>query len=396
MNRLSNIIMTCLFLGCIILVGFIMLLKPDRLNSEFENRKLEQRPVLNKYDLISGEYFKSYETYFSDQLFTRDLLIKAYTKLQLSMNKTIINSTVVAEDNWLMDIPTTSFKKSTFVKSIQQMNDLASYSTDNNISINLVLAPHKKNILENIYPKFIQKNVGSRSRDHFAKNIDSKVNYIDLAQHFQDTFTHEQLKEMYFRTDHHWNLRGAFNSYKYILTQLGDEIVKEELNRPILDYEVRCSNSANFLGSYNRKLFGLKDYNYEYLCGYFPNDQSHLQKFKAINSRGAEFNNINEVFGRSLDKAELSYAGITSSDFAEIKFHYSNISSINMLILKDSYANAIVPFLAQHFSSTSVIDLRHYHEMNVYKYIEENNINAILILYNDTNLSGELYSFDGT
>lgn len=85
---------------------------------------------------------------------------------------------------------------------------------------------------------------------------------------------------------------------------------------------------------------------------------------------------------------------VFSGDMAEIHFHYKNKNNTNLLVLKDSYANAIVPFLAQHFSDTYVLDLRHYKEKSVYQYIKDHDINVVLILYNDTNLSGEMYSFD--
>lgn len=54
-----------------------------------------------------------------------------------------------------------------------------------------------------------------------------------------------------------------------------------------------------------------------------------------------------------------------------------------LLIVKDSYANSLIPFLTPHFSEIDVIDLRYY-EGDVLKLMEERQIRDMLILYNMT------------
>ncbi|MGQ0518406.1 hypothetical protein ACT453_54090, partial [Bacillus sp. D-CC] len=53
----------------------------------------------------------------------------------------------------------------------------------------------------------------------------------------------------------------------------------------------------------------------------------------------------------------------------------------------------LVPHLAQSFKYTSILDLRHYHEKDVYQYIQDNNINMVLFVYSDSNLSGDMFKF---
>lgn len=391
MNRVSSLIMTFMFLGSIIIIGGIMLLKPDRIKSEVENRNLAQKPVISQQDILSGGYFNKFEEYFNDQFLARDLLIKTYTKLQLELNRTVVNNTVITKNGWLMELPIASVKKSHYHESIQQVNELERFLTNKDISIYLALAPHKKNILAHLYPAHLKNNAGARGRQYFVNEISSKIHYINLNELFQSKYSTKQLEDMYFKTDHHWNIKGAHTAYQYIISQLEEDL--KDLKQPISNFDIKCNNDARFIGSYNRRLFGLKDYDFEYVCGYFPSDQSNLISFKAVNAKGKVFEHMEEVFGRGINSKELRYSNLSSNDFAEIDFHYRNSSSNNLLILKDSYANPIVPFLAKHFSKTFVLDLRHYNSMNVYDYIEKHNINAVLILYNDSNFSGELYSF---
>ena len=53
----------------------------------------------------------------------------------------------------------------------------------------------------------------------------------------------------------------------------------------------------------------------------------------------------------------------------------------NILIIKDSYANCFIPFLVNHYDIVHVIDPRYYGE-NISEYIDKNDINRVLFLYN--------------
>ena len=65
-----------------------------------------------------------------------------------------------------------------------------------------------------------------------------------------------------------------------------------------------------------------------------------------------------------------------------------------LLLIKDSYANCMIPFLAQHFSEIHVVDLR-YFNFDVYQYIEENDITQLAAVYSikqlcDTDVASKL------
>ncbi|MEW8957417.1 MAG: hypothetical protein AB2369_12885, partial [Clostridium sp.] len=52
-----------------------------------------------------------------------------------------------------------------------------------------------------------------------------------------------------------------------------------------------------------------------------------------------------------------------------------------LLVLKDSYANSLVPFLTEDFSSIYMVDLRYYNG-DVSKLIEDEGFTDILMVYN--------------
>ena len=54
------------------------------------------------------------------------------------------------------------------------------------------------------------------------------------------------------------------------------------------------------------------------------------------------------------------------------------------LKIKDSFANAYVPFMVEHYENVYMIDLRYY-SGNIPEYMKEKGITEVLILYNISN-----------
>ena len=56
------------------------------------------------------------------------------------------------------------------------------------------------------------------------------------------------------------------------------------------------------------------------------------------------------------------YAVFLNGNHARIHIKTANPSGRKLLVVKDSYANSLIPFLIKHFSEIHVIDLRYYDE----------------------------------
>ena len=54
------------------------------------------------------------------------------------------------------------------------------------------------------------------------------------------------------------------------------------------------------------------------------------------------------------------------------------------MLIRDSYADSLAPFLAQSFSEVHLLDLRYY-RASAAQYAEENGIDAICVLYSVQN-----------
>ena len=62
------------------------------------------------------------------------------------------------------------------------------------------------------------------------------------------------------------------------------------------------------------------------------------------------------------------------------------ITNKEIIVIKDSYANSLIPFLVNHFKKVHVIDPRYYN-LSITSYLKENpNIKDGLIIYNANGL----------
>lgn len=57
-----------------------------------------------------------------------------------------------------------------------------------------------------------------------------------------------------------------------------------------------------------------------------------------------------------------------------------------ILLVKDSFANSMVPYLTTNFSEVHIIDPRYYNQ-NIYEYIRENGITEVAVVYSIKQMS---------
>ncbi|UNP77161.1 secondary cell wall polysaccharide O-acetyltransferase PatB1 [Bacillus nitratireducens] len=394
MKKLGNIVLFIGFLTIIFSFGILSLLKTDRAVSPVENRPLAQKPALTKEAALNGSFFKDFETYTNDQLIGRDDLIKNYTLTQIKMGKSLINDIILTDDKWLLKNPAWTTKYNEIDQSMPAVNDLSQFLKEQNVEFYFALPPSKTNALSFKLPSHIH-TYAQENLNYFLNKLPADVKPIKLMEHFKKNYTNEEIQSMYFKTDHHWNMDGAFLGYQYIMNTIaqqssiykGKEIKTE-------DYTRTCAPNKHLVGSFNNQLYQLIDATGEKLCYYTPKDGFNFTSVAAKDVNGTVYRTLDELYGVEKQKDTTSYAGYYTNDYPEIVIENNNApNDVRALVLKDSFANAIVPHLAQSFKHTSILDLRHYHEKDVYQYIKDNNINMVLFVYSDSNLSGEMFKF---
>lgn len=245
-------------------------------------------------------------------------------------------------------------------------------SYDNRIaSINKTLA----NTPVDTYIYYIEKdtdiNFTTNEKSDIYDYLKKAINSDKIYKYEINSF--EEFKDKFYKTDHHWNYKGSYLAY----TQL----VKILTNDEPLKYKDKVCLNNNFSGS-KANFSGATHFYKEEFCAYefkFPNYDIY------INGEKSDYGN--QEYHINNPKKDVSYGSFYGYDDGEIIFDNHDNSKENILIVGESYDNAILKLLASHFNKTYSIDLRNYErennkKFNYLEYLNDNNIDKVLLIGN--------------
>lgn len=406
MNKLGNILMLLSFLLFICGFGIYSFISEDRTVSSWENRSLAQKPALTLDSVIDGTYMSSYETYFTDQFPYRDLWMKAHVLIENYTNKTYVNNYYITDDNTILKQPEAYVVTESIDKSIEQMDLLGDTAKAVGSELYFFYLPSRIISLDELYPEFIDKGYTAFSKDYLYNGIENKaVQKLDLTKMLTENYSIKERRKLFYQTDHHWNEDGALKGYEFIrntLSKQSSSVDVEPFNA--VDYTKVCSNHLNFVGSYNLQVYNVITGHRDTPCHYVSSQLNYDEDYKVISgniSSGAEVK-ASSIFGTKMKntKGNITYAEVFMQDLAEINI-INNVKvndgeSSKVLIIKDSFANAVNFLMAENFAYTSILDIRYYKAGTIEQYIKENEFDTIIILYNGETIYKSMYNFDGT
>ncbi|QSX06383.1 hypothetical protein JYG23_02675 [Sedimentibacter sp. zth1] len=198
--------------------------------------------------------------------------------------------------------------------------------------------------------------------EYINGKLRDRVERVDIYTNLQN---HSD-EYLYFNTDHHWTALGAYRAYEAFLNYKGEKPITLDNYK-----EVKCKDK--YLGSIfnmtaSKKLTKNKDdiwyYNIDESITYEVFDK---EKNSTI---------LNSVFYTGYFNKENKYALFMGGDFPFAKITTQHDDKGKILIIKDSYANAFIPFLIPHYSEIYVADPRSC-PFNVIDVINDNCINEL-------------------
>jgi len=173
---------------------------------------------------------------------------------------------------------------------------------------------------------------------------------------------------IYFRSDHHWTQRGAYYAYKAFVESVGLEAT------PVDGFDIEVL-TEDYSGSM-----------YEYTKD--ERVKSFKDKIEAFMTRKKLTMTITDRSGETASYSEAimtwskTYSAFLCGDNPYTVINVpENPQDRNILVLKDSYGNAFVPFLAENYGNIIVVDTR-YTTMNVYEMFKDYDLTDILFVNN--------------
>lgn len=195
----------------------------------------------------------------------------------------------------------------------------------------------------------------------------------DRIARFQiDSF--DEFQQCFYRTDHHWNHIGSYKGYTETAKLLGiSEPLLEPQDDILLPYTFSGSKAAG-AGAKNVFREDFQAYRFDY-----------PEMVITINGTPAQDYGQQEACFAGQVK-EISYGVFYGGDSAEVIFDTGMEDKGNILIIGESYDNAIQKLLASHFHKTFSVDLRYYGsligEFSFSSYVQKNHIDTVLFIGN--------------
>jgi len=359
-NKIKKVITILLCVG-ILSLSIWLLLSPKKDFSENENRYLTKFPVLSAKSMLDGTYTESLSDWLADHFPQRDFFVGLKSQTEVLSGRKEINHIYIAKEDYLIEQYAQPQNTQRIIDTLTRFYEKVSQAE---VNINLMLVPTAVTIHKDLLPQ----NAPASNQLETAQSIYTATGIpkIDCTEFL---FTGISEGQLYYRTDHHWTTLGAYYGYLAFCAA-------KNLQPVSLTSLQKQTVTEDFAGTLYSKV---NDYNHKKdSITVYTNPEDHLTV--TYTDTGEVSDSLyNFDYLTEKDKYSLFLNNIHS--LIEIENQTSSSEDVLMLI-KDSYANSIVPFLAHHYRKIYVFDTRYYKDGPSSFLSEHKEINDILLLYN--------------
>ena len=347
------------------------------------SKSTEKKSLVEKYE----EYIKKVENLIESDTSKNLIGYEKFIELSYIYNDLISyklvsnsseNARIEIEDGYFSRL----VKKKNDTTSLDKLIEFNEYLKEKGVDLLYVQAPYKIGKNQNI--SSIYKDYSNENMDNFLSAIEGKINYIDLRENINENNLNNL--PLFYRTDHHWLPETGLWATKEISNYLND------------NYEIGLEIDNINPEKYNKK---------KYERMYLGSDGRYVS---LKNATPEDFTLITPNFNTKLDVKILD-KGVdkkdtfenTLIDWSKIKYdNYYKISQYEayvygtrplieihnelvhnnkkILLVRDSFSQVVIPFMALENEYLSAIDLRHF-DGSLKNYISQYNPDIVIVMY---------------
>ena len=344
---------------------------PEELNA-YENRYAEQVDHLTAAGFADGSFQESVDAALSDQVHFSQTCKNLYNTARSAFRESLLVPISRAVPNRYLAFSgnLNLFGGNYLLYSPYSLSDVTQQLTAAAESHNRMVASHPQ---VDFYFYYIGKEVdanfetGSQllAYEYLAQQLAVPADHVDDFP-IHDFATY---RDLFYRTDHHWNHVGSYAGYLELLELLD---VAEAPLTPVDTITVGQFSGSKALQAGAETFSEPFDaYRFD-----FPTFQITMNG-KAAEDYGAQ--------GADFTNTELSYGAFYGGDAGEVILDSGTTGRGSILIIGESHDNAILKLLASHFDCTYAVDLRNYtHYMgnpfDLDRYLTQHNIDKVLFI----------------
>ena len=361
---------TIVFIVFIFAMTILFFALPKKEYSSSEKRYLSDFPTLTVDTFFSGEFGEDFETYLSDHTAFRNFWVGLSSYYNYSLGNPLSNGIYNCKDGYLVNDPP---KTDRLMINIDVISEFA--KKHNDLPATMVLAPSTGYVCNDVLPN---KHIIYKDDELFtdvANTLkENNVDFVDVRENFKKAYKNGT--QVYYKTDHHWTAEGAHLAYSQLAPQLGLTANSRD------SYEI-LTHSGFYGTTYSSSGFWFNEA-----------DSIEIYKSNAIKDGDIEVTIIDNGETTSL-RSLFVLENLKDDDkypvYLDGNHPYTVIKNNavkdgeKLLVIKDSFAHSLVPFLADHYSEITMLDMRYY-KQNVSELIENGDFDRMLFIYSVDNL----------
>ena len=246
-------------------------------------------------------------------------------------------------------------------RNLQAINAFAQSHSD--LSVHMSIVPNAACVLSDFLPQNAPVRDQRADLAALQSKLDSSVAFIDVTE---DLTAHAS-EGLYYRTDHHWTTLGAY----YAFLSMADSL---QISDPLLNYK-KYTVSDSFSGTLASKSGCHAVQDSIEVFEPLGTDVQYYVIYSDTHEKSAS------LYQSAYLKEKDQYAVFLGGNHPMVTIRTTNNNNRSLLVIKDSYANSLIPFLVPYYEEIILVDPRYYYD-SVESIISSELITDVLFLYN--------------
>lgn len=366
-QKFVTIFFSITVIGQLTATGLATFFGSQKTFSENENRYLSKLSDINWKEIKSGKVQTTLTQIANDQFPYHDFWMQTSTELGKLMGKQDIGGVYFGKDHFYFEkILDSDFAEKRYDNNLRLVADMQEKLGEQIITM---LVPSPATIYKDKLPKYAVE-YDSNQKYEQGKKILGNESWLDIRTQLEMESKQEQV---YFQTDHHWTMSGAYIAYQVFMEHLKQQV------KPLEYFDLQEKSNCFYGTLYSKAL----DKNAIPDTLLIPeNIPSNLQ----ITCDGKERESIYDMEKLTTkDKYAVFFGG-----------NYGITQIMNpmgerretLVIIKDSFANCLVPMLIEHYQKIIMLDLRYYNK-SVSNLLSMEKNKTVFVLYEMSNFAKE-------
>uniref|UniRef100_UPI0040569F26 DHHW family protein n=1 Tax=Agathobacter sp. TaxID=2021311 RepID=UPI0040569F26 len=357
--------------GAWVVFALVNLAAPKKVYSEAENRYLEEKPELDVESVLDGSYMEHYESWMSDQLILRDELVALKASADQVTGRGDSGGVYIGKDGYLLEM-FTEVNEKRLLENAGAVSVFLEEMEKQGIPGHFLMVATAACVLDDKLPQFAPELSQERIMEEFSGSIPGFINVVEELRRAAEADDGTWMKQLYYKTDHHWTSLGAYYAYVAFCEETGREAP------PLSEYEMPLLNTEFYGTSYSKAgLYNLK-----------PDvmTAAHRNVYSSVEVDYGTGELEKSLYDYSFLEKRDKYRVYLKGNYPLTKISSEVENGHKLLLIKDSYANTFVQYLTEDFQEIHVVDLRYFKD-NLDTYVKAQGITEVLFLYQIKNFA---------